>query len=201
MRVRARTQAVPGSSGSARGGDPDPGPEEKTWRVSLEVPGNVRPDFERLVRNAQSGDRAALTNVLVSVYADLLSYLVRLCGERHLAEDLGQETMVRVITSLGRYRLPPGDARGRFRAWVLTIATNLYRDHLRKSSRLLLVERVSGESVADVEESALGALRYRQVLSALMKIAWDLRVAFVRRDERWPSWVYRCTAGCCWGPC
>jgi len=179
VRVWAKTEAVPGSGSSTRGGGSEQGPEQEPEHAPLKASGDMKPDLEQLIRLAKSGDKAAMTNLLTCVYPDLLSYLARLCGERYLAEDLCQETMVRVISGLRRYRLPPGDTRRKFHAWMLTIATNLYRDHLRKSSRLLFVAEASDESTANVEDSALEALRCREVLSALMRIPCDLRVAFV----------------------
>jgi len=48
--------------------------------------------------------------------------------ERAAAEDLLQETMLRVHRNIGRYR-----ERGAFRAWVYRIATNLARTELRRA--------------------------------------------------------------------
>lgn len=51
----------------------------------------------------------------------------RLTGNRHDAEDLTQDVLVRVFTKLSTYR--PGN----FEAWLSTITTNLHRDRLRRA--------------------------------------------------------------------
>ena len=59
--------------------------------------------------------------------APLQSYLSRLCGSRELAEDLAQETFVRVLANLDRF-----DDRFRFSTWLFTIARRLWMNHLNK---------------------------------------------------------------------
>jgi RNA polymerase sigma-70 factor (ECF subfamily) len=58
----------------------------------------------------------------------LLRYLARFTGDADLAEDLAQETLVRL-----RER-PPND-QGDPRRWLFTVATNLARDAYRTSRR------------------------------------------------------------------
>src|SRR5688572_20300744 len=56
----------------------------------------------------------------------LFRYLISLTGDRVLAEDLFQETWVRVLERGHRY-----DGRARFVAWLITVARNLAIDALR----------------------------------------------------------------------
>ena len=63
----------------------------------------------------------------------LLRYLVSLTGNRALAEDLFQETWLRVLERGDRY-----DGRSRFVAWLLTVARNLTIDTLRRQRSLSL---------------------------------------------------------------
>jgi len=65
---------------------------------------------------------------LVSQYHyRLLRYLVHWTGRREQAEDLVQETWLRVLERAGQY-----DGRLRFEPWLFSIARNLAIDHLRK---------------------------------------------------------------------
>src|SRR6266853_3696944 len=65
---------------------------------------------------------------LVSQYHyRLLRYLVYLTSRREQAEDLIQETWLRVLERAGQY-----NSRLRFEPWLFSIARNLAIDHLRK---------------------------------------------------------------------
>ena len=78
----------------------------------------------------RDGDPAAF-GVLVGRYADsLLGYLVRMTGDRQQAEDLFQETFVRVHKHTRHFR-----EEERFKTWLFTIATRRSIDLLRKRGR------------------------------------------------------------------
>jgi RNA polymerase sigma-70 factor, ECF subfamily len=55
------------------------------------------------------------------------AWLGKLTGSAHLADDLTQETFLRALRALDRF-----EGRSTVRTWLLTIATNLWRDHLRR---------------------------------------------------------------------
>lgn len=57
----------------------------------------------------------------------LLRYLMHLTGHRELAEDLFQETWIRVLERGGQY-----DGRHEFSSWLFTIARNLVIDQMRR---------------------------------------------------------------------
>lgn len=107
-----------------------------------EVGGAEREGF--LVLRAQSGDREALDALLASVQEPLYRYALSLVGERRLAEDVLQETFVRVYRKLVYLREP-----ALFRPWAYRIATREAFRHLKR-------ERRWAEQVRD--EEALNAL-------------------------------------------
>jgi RNA polymerase sigma-70 factor, ECF subfamily len=69
-----------------------------------------------------------VTQTLEEHLGTVYRYALRLAGQSHLAEDMTQETMLRACRSWHRLR----DERTA-RVWLLQIATNTWRDHLRKS--------------------------------------------------------------------
>jgi RNA polymerase sigma-70 factor, ECF subfamily len=61
------------------------------------------------------------------LYPSLFRYLHRLTGDADVAEDIAQETFVRLL----RQTLPEDEVR----PWLFTVAMNLVRDHARKTDR------------------------------------------------------------------
>jgi RNA polymerase sigma-70 factor (ECF subfamily) len=81
----------------------------------------------RLARLAKTGDRGAFAD-LVELYKDRIYHLgYRMLGNRQEAEDVAQETFLRVYRSLERY-----DESMKFSTWIYRIGTNLSIDRLRK---------------------------------------------------------------------
>lgn len=73
----------------------------------------------------QRGDRTALSNLIDRHYDALTGYLYRLMhGDRTLAQDLTQETFLRVLRGIDGYQYPRP-----FKPWLYAIATNLARNH------------------------------------------------------------------------
>jgi RNA polymerase sigma-70 factor (ECF subfamily) len=79
----------------------------------------------------------------------LLRYLVHLTGERATAEDLFQETWIRVLEKGHQY-----DGKSRFVTWLMTIAHNVAIDHLRKRRPASLDEMRDTEDAAPFEPVA-----------------------------------------------
>lgn len=61
----------------------------------------------------------------------ILAHIIRLVSERGVAEDLCQETFIKVMQAWSRR-----DARASLSAWIYRIATNTAYDHLRRSQRI-----------------------------------------------------------------
>jgi RNA polymerase sigma-70 factor (ECF subfamily) len=85
---------------------------------------------EALMALYQQGGAEALDTLVRRHANTLLGYLVRLTGDRHLAEDLFQETFVRVHMKAATFR------EGRvFKRWLFAIATHLSMDVFRRRRR------------------------------------------------------------------
>lgn len=97
-----------------------------------------------LVTRCREGDGEAFERVFDMFRGPLYSYLARMTGDRHLAEDLLQDVFLRMVEHLDRY-----EESGRFQAWLFRIAANRVRDWARRRSRS---ERVGGTAEADDEQ-------------------------------------------------
>lgn len=84
-----------------------------------------RDDAELLAR-AGRGDQSAFAALYNEYEADLYRFALYLADGPDAAEELFQETWFRVVKHLGKNPVT------NFKQWLFTIATNLYRDELRK---------------------------------------------------------------------
>ena len=109
-------------------------------------------------------------------------YVSRFTGDRDLAEDVVQETFIRLTEH------PPADATG-IRAWLFTVATNLARDALKIGSRRrrLLVENGGLLRPADPTPDAAEALEREEarerVRRALATLSENERLLLLMREE------------------
>jgi RNA polymerase sigma-70 factor (ECF subfamily) len=85
--------------------------------------------IKSLCRRAQKADKGAACELLKSCYADIYSYLRRLCSSRHDAEDLTQQTFLKVWSSLDGFA-----GRSKFSTWLYRIAHNTFIDWQRKNA-------------------------------------------------------------------
>ena len=85
---------------------------------------------EQLVQQYRDGNAAAFEELVRRHHDDLIRFLVRLAGNRAVAEDAFQETFLQVHLSADTF-----DTSRRFKPWLFTIAANKARDALRRSAR------------------------------------------------------------------
>ena len=84
---------------------------------------------KRLLKRAKKADTNAASELLRLHYADVYSYLRRLCGSQPDADDLTQQTFMKVWSSLDRFK-----GRSKFSTWLHRIAYNCYIDWRRRNA-------------------------------------------------------------------
>ncbi|MCY1719183.1 sigma-70 family RNA polymerase sigma factor [Prolixibacteraceae bacterium Z1-6] len=82
-----------------------------------------------LVQRFIKGDQEALEILIVRHKSRVFSYILLIVKNQELAEDIFQETFIKVIRSLKREKYIEN---GKFVSWVLRISHNLIIDHFRK---------------------------------------------------------------------
>jgi RNA polymerase sigma-70 factor, ECF subfamily len=117
-------------------------------RAEAGAPGVTNPLSHAFFRvsAAANADKADFDGLFTRLYPQLFRYLHRLTGSADTADDLAQESFVRL---LGR-SLPEDEAR----RWLFTVATNLVRDGARttKTRQRLLVSTPVGPSVPPLQD-------------------------------------------------
>jgi len=138
---------------------------------------------EELMARVARGDREALVALVERYNAPLLGYLYRLVGgDRALAEDLAQETFVRLLRPAG---YQPGRA---FRPWLYAIATNLARDHAKSATVRRQATPVSEDALLALcdrspspEEQALRAEDASRIATAVGALGSEYREVILLR--------------------
>lgn len=116
----------------------------------------------QVVAAARSGDLDAFATLIRRYQPDVFRFVVHLARDPTLAEDITQETFVRVFRSLRRYR-----GESRFTTWLFSIARNCAVDEARRGGRRRRLERhLSEREVPQMTETS-GAIEVREALASL----------------------------------
>jgi RNA polymerase sigma-70 factor, ECF subfamily len=103
-------------------------------------------DTSAIARGLRRRDPDLLDRLIEQYQHRLLRYLVYLTGNRELAEDLFQETWIRVLERGHQY-----DGKHEFSTWLYAVARNLAIDYLRKKSPVSLDGMMEDEEHAPLE--------------------------------------------------
>lgn len=110
-------------------------------------------DFLVLLERAKNGDGEAFTQIIEPEYKKLYNICYKFTGNPIEAEDLMQDVVLKVFRNIGSFR-----QEAKFSSWIYQIATNTYKDSIRKNklNNLSLDETYddSGESIIQVVENA-----------------------------------------------
>ena len=82
---------------------------------------------QEVVRHAVIGREAAYRELIRRYQRPVFSLVFRMVRDRELAEDLAQETFVKVLNAIDSYR-----PEYKFSSWIFKIANNAAIDHLRR---------------------------------------------------------------------
>jgi RNA polymerase sigma-70 factor (ECF subfamily) len=129
-------------------------------------------DLRRLVERAQQGDRAALEELYLAHFDRIYSYLHLSVGNRHDAEDLTNQTFVKMLESIERFqwRTVP------ISAWLFRIAHNLAMDHFRAGRRWQPAEEPPeprDSAARSAEEAALHSIGRKSMLEMIEDLSPD----------------------------
>ena len=90
------------------------------------------PDLDdELMERYRAGDEDAFTLLVRRHQQPLINFIARYINDRDGAEDLAQETFIRIFKAARRYK--PGQAH--FKTWMYHIASNLCKNELRNRGR------------------------------------------------------------------
>ena len=132
-----------------------------------------------ILRKAQKGDERAFSIILRMYETPVYNYVLRLVGDRSLAEDLTQEVFLRVFQGLPRFSL-----RCKFTTWLFQVTKNRVLDELRAVERRprlsVALDDVPPLEVIDQPVERLETID--AVWRAVNELNVDLKMALLLRD-------------------
>ena len=87
---------------------------------------------DELIRQYQGGEENAMCELLERHKKKVYSYILNVVREKHIAEDIFQETFFKVIRTLKKQQY---NGEGKFIQWVMRISHNLIIDHFRQNKK------------------------------------------------------------------
>jgi len=142
---------------------------------------------EELIAQFQAGNEDAYLEIVERFKNRLFAFIYRFVGDEDIAEDLVQDTLIKVYTHRHAYR-----EIARFSTWIYTIAGNLARTELRKRKRratfsmsaLGLGEREYELPSEDFTPSKTleGEQTEKHIRIALAKLPLHFRTVIILRD-------------------
>jgi RNA polymerase sigma-70 factor (ECF subfamily) len=144
-------------------------------------------DTSAIARGLRRRDPDLLDLLIEQYQHRLLRYLVYLSGNRELAEDLFQETWIRVLERGHQY-----DGKHEFSTWLYAVARNLTIDYLRKKSPLSLDGLMEDEEHAPLEPADTQPMAWEvvqqheqaeRISAALVSIPAEYRETVVLRFQ------------------
>ncbi len=137
-----------------------------------------QPDFG-VLRKAQRGDERAFTLIVRAYEVPVYNYVLRLVGDRALAEDLTQEVFLRVFQGLPKFSL-----RSKFTTWLFQVTKNRVLDELRANERRPLrtvnLDDIAPLEVVDAPFERVEAVD--AVWRSVGNLTVDLKMALLLRD-------------------
>ena len=138
----------------------------------------AQPDFG-VLRKAQRGDERAFSLIVRAYEIPVFNYVLRLVGDRALAEDLTQEVFIRVFQGLPKFSL-----RSKFTTWLFQVTKNRVLDELRASERRprALVALDDAPPLEVLDAPAEQAETIQALWTAVDALNTDLKMALLLRD-------------------
>lgn len=140
----------------------------------------VKSDKE-LVESYLHGNHASFEQLVNRHQSRVFSYILMLVKDRQLADDLFQDTFIKVIRTIksGAYK-----EEGKFIQWAMRIAHNLIIDHFRKSKRIPYSDKSSEDILlTNSKDYAEDSFEYQIVTE---QIHQDIRkmIDFLPQEQR-----------------
>ncbi len=159
------------------------------WRSEADATSEADEPLEpdpQLVQHCLQGDGLAWEKLVRLHTRRIYNICYRFTGHRHEAEDLTQETFLRIYGALSKFQ----PEQGAFTTWMTSVTRNLLIDHHRRTKRDRITDSMEDAPQIETKRApgrlpdqvALDSELSDQVQRALAKVSPELREAVILRD-------------------
>ena len=133
---------------------------------------------KELIGRIREGDPRAIDDIVETYKGPLFAFILRMVNNHAAAEDLFQETWLRVVRYIHNFR---GDSK--FSTWLFQIALNLCRDAERKKKRWALepIDDHAFHLSTDPDVDPMRMIKAKQVRSVIDELPRKMREVIVLR--------------------
>ena len=127
-----------------------------------------------LINKAKDGNKSALNTLLKDNINILKGYVVKMVGDPYLAQDIIQDALLKAVLNINKF-----EPNAKFSTWLIKIATNVYRDYLRKNKDFQLVEEYLPNNGKQVEDIVIENYEYKEIMKIILKLPYEKRSVFI----------------------
>jgi len=131
-------------------------------------------DEIELINKAKDGNKSALNSLLKDNYNMVKGYTVKMVGDPHLAQDIIQDAMLKAVININKF-----EPRAKFSTWLIKIATNVYRDYLRKNKSFQLIDQSLTDRGKQVDDIVIVNYEYKEIMKIILKLPYEKRAVFI----------------------
>lgn len=131
-----------------------------------------------LIKQCKDGEKLAFEALITKYHPLIFKYLCKISGDEFIAEDLVQETFIKMIRSIDTFDIY---GKAKFYTYLISIAKNCYIDHYRREKKRALDIAINDDlKIADknnVEEIVIAKLEHSNVLEAIDNLTDSQKMA------------------------
>jgi RNA polymerase sigma-70 factor (ECF subfamily) len=130
-----------------------------------------------VVLRARRGDQVAFAQIVSLYQRPIFNYVLRMVGDREVAEEVTQDVFLRVHQNLDRFSF-----RAKFTTWLFRIAKNRALDELRSDPRRQLRAELEEDTIAVDDAPFERAETIGAIWRAVEDLPPELKTALLLRD-------------------
>jgi len=131
-----------------------------------------------LIKRCQVGDKEAFQELISKYHPFIYKFLIRLTKDEESAEDLTQETFIKIIRNIDKFDI---NGKAKFSTYLVTVSKNCYIDYLRKTQKYVMTNPLEESFQAEdhkfnLEKNVIDKMDSLDVLEVMKQLPDNQRI-------------------------